>query len=193
MKTFIDIALIAIISVNSYNRDNAVAYAKKHWNNPNHNCSGAYTTCSPYSYWGGEHCGYGSHGGDCANFVSQCLIAGGHPALTKGACRGYPCGKEEVGARNLGVCLRDSYGWESSCGYQKKPPSNIAKGDVLIYHSGSCDSYDAHAVIVISGASNAVNLSDGLDGLASGLLIVAFSFFGAIAYYSGLHNAPEKP
>ena len=154
MKTFIVIALIAIISVNSYNRDNAVAYAKKHWNNPNHTCSGAYTTCSPYSYWGGEHCGYGSHGGDCANFVSQCLIAGGHPALTKGACRGYPCGKEEVGARNLGVCLRDSYGWESSCGYQKKPPSNIAKGDVLIYHSGSCDSYDAHAVIVISGGSN---------------------------------------
>lgn len=49
--------------------------------------------------------------------------------------------------------------------------------------------YIPFAVIVISGASNAVNLSDGLDGLASGLLIVAFSFFGAIAYYSGLHNA----
>ena len=49
--------------------------------------------------------------------------------------------------------------------------------------------YIPFAVIVISGASNAVNLSDGLDGLASGLLIIIFVFFGAVAYYSGLHNA----
>ena len=49
--------------------------------------------------------------------------------------------------------------------------------------------YIPFAVIVISGASNAVNLSDGLDGLASGLLIVSFIFFGCVAYFSGLHNA----
>ena len=49
--------------------------------------------------------------------------------------------------------------------------------------------YIPFAVIVISGTSNAVNLSDGLDGLASGLLIIAFTFFGAVAYYSGTHNA----
>lgn len=51
--------------------------------------------------------------------------------------------------------------------------------------------YVPFAVIVISGASNAVNLSDGLDGLASGLLIVIFVFFGAVAYCSGLHNAVD--
>lgn len=34
--------------------------------------------------------------------------------------------------------------------------------------------YVPFAMIVIAGASNAVNLSDGLDGLASGLLIVSF-------------------
>lgn len=49
--------------------------------------------------------------------------------------------------------------------------------------------YVPFAVVVISGTSNAVNLSDGLDGLASGLLIVSFTFFGVIAYYCGLHNA----
>lgn len=32
------------------------------------------------------------------------------------------------------------------------------------------------AMVVIVGASNAVNLSDGLDGLAGGLLIAAFAF-----------------
>lgn len=41
------------------------------------------------------------------------------------------------------------------------------------------------AMIVIVGASNAVNLSDGLDGLAGGLLVVAFIFFMIIAYICG--------
>lgn len=41
------------------------------------------------------------------------------------------------------------------------------------------------AMIVIVGSSNAVNLSDGLDGLAGGLLVVAFVFFMVIAYICG--------
>ena len=49
--------------------------------------------------------------------------------------------------------------------------------------------YVPFAVVVISGTSNAVNLSDGLDGLASGLLIISFSVFMAVAYYCGLSNA----
>src|SRR5574344_435836 len=51
--------------------------------------------------------------------------------------------------------------------------------------------YIPFAVIVISGTSNGVNLSDGLDGLASGLLIASFSVFMIIAYYCGLHNAVD--
>lgn len=49
--------------------------------------------------------------------------------------------------------------------------------------------YIPFAVVVISGASNAVNLSDGLDGLASGLLIIAFCFFGAVAYFCGADSS----
>ena len=45
--------------------------------------------------------------------------------------------------------------------------------------------YIPFAVVVISGASNGVNLSDGLDGLATGLLILSFTFFGVIAYIVG--------
>lgn len=45
--------------------------------------------------------------------------------------------------------------------------------------------YIPFAVIVISGASNGVNLSDGLDGLASGLLILAFTFFTILSYIVG--------
>jgi len=45
--------------------------------------------------------------------------------------------------------------------------------------------YIPFAVIVISGASNGVNLSDGLDGLATGLLILSFTFFAIMAYIAG--------
>ena len=40
-------------------------------------------------------------------------------------------------------------------------------------------------IIVITGTSNAVNLTDGLDGLAAGLLAICFTVFSAIAYISG--------
>lgn len=48
-----------------------------------------------------------------------------------------------------------------------------------------CWFYIPFAMVVIVGASNAVNLSDGLDGLASGLLIAAFVFFMIVAYICG--------
>ena len=40
-------------------------------------------------------------------------------------------------------------------------------------------------ILVITGTSNAVNLTDGLDGLAAGLLAICFSVFSVIAYISG--------
>ena len=48
-----------------------------------------------------------------------------------------------------------------------------------------CWFYIPFAMIVICGASNAVNLSDGLDGLASGLMIFALPVFLVIAYICG--------
>ena len=43
-------------------------------------------------------------------------------------------------------------------------------------------------IFVITGASNAVNLTDGLDGLASGLSAIAFIAFGGIAYVTSNIN-----
>ena len=45
--------------------------------------------------------------------------------------------------------------------------------------------YPIMVVLVITGTSNAVNLTDGLDGLASGLLAICFSVIAAISYISG--------
>ena len=41
-------------------------------------------------------------------------------------------------------------------------------------------------MLVIVSTANAVNITDGLDGLAGGLLILAFTAFGVIAYAKGL-------
>lgn len=45
--------------------------------------------------------------------------------------------------------------------------------------------YPLVIILVITGFSNAVNLSDGLDGLASGLMAIAFFVFAVIAYITG--------
>lgn len=45
--------------------------------------------------------------------------------------------------------------------------------------------YPLAIILVITGTSNAVNLTDGLDGLAAGLLAICFTVFAAIAYISG--------
>lgn len=41
-------------------------------------------------------------------------------------------------------------------------------------------------IIVIIATANAVNFTDGLDGLASGLLILAFASFGILSYTEGM-------
>jgi phospho-N-acetylmuramoyl-pentapeptide-transferase len=45
--------------------------------------------------------------------------------------------------------------------------------------------YIPFVLLVVAGTSNAVNLSDGLDGLAIGLSAIAFVAFAAICYVSG--------
>lgn len=41
-------------------------------------------------------------------------------------------------------------------------------------------------IFIIVGSANAVNITDGLDGLAGGLAIIAFAAYGGIAYAKGL-------
>ena len=47
------------------------------------------------------------------------------------------------------------------------------------------------AILVVVGASNAVNLTDGLDGLAVGPIIMAAGAFGVIAYLAGNFKAAD--
>ena len=67
-------------------------------------------------------------------------------------CKGYPCVFEEIATYRLGVCLKQK-GWTSTCIYFQTPPSNIQEGDVIVYHESSCDDWNAHVAIVISGGT----------------------------------------
>ena len=89
--------LLITYSLN-YNAANAVAYAKQWWNgyNPAYN-------------------NYNGSGGDCANFVSQCLIAGGQ-SLSGCSTDGKGC---VPGVSNLKSCLTKK-GWKSKIGYTNK-------------------------------------------------------------------------
>ncbi len=42
------------------------------------------------------------------------------------------------------------------------------------------------AGVIVWSTSNAVNVTDGLDGLCGGLLVIAFGAFGVLAFLSGL-------
>ena len=180
---FFILFLSIIIQAFTYSREDGVAYARAHVHNINHQC-GNYISCTPCSYWGSEHCGYAGAGGDCANFVSQCLVlGGGYPKLTgSDNCRGYPCGFEEPGAKRLGSCLAGQ-GWTRTCGYLQAPPSNIQAGDVLIYHKDNCDSFDAHAVYVTQGGSNPL-----ITCHSNEQLDVSYTYMGnSMPYYEWLH------
>ena len=159
MKTSLLLFSLLIVVASAYNRDAAVKYAYQYVHSANHICSTGAWGCSPYPYLGSERCGYPGEGGDCANFVSQCLIAGGHSSLNKGQCRGI-CGSVEPGAKRLADCLSDNFGWKATCGYRSPPPSYIQPGDVLVYFAdSSCSSYDAHAVLVTQVNGGSVKIS----------------------------------
>lgn len=46
--------------------------------------------------------------------------------------------------------------------------------------------YVPFAMFVIIGTANAVNVTDGLDGLAAGLVMIAFGAFGVLSFVNGL-------
>jgi phospho-N-acetylmuramoyl-pentapeptide-transferase len=77
-----------------------------------------------------------------------------------------------------------------------QPPANGWKPDLAIpflkgwlIHLGWL--WVPFAMLVIIGASNAVNLTDGLDGLAIGPIVMAGGAFGIIAYLTGNFRAAD--
>lgn len=123
---YIILLLSFIYIVYGYDRDKACEYAKRYAYNYNPNYKN-----------------YNSVGGDCANFVSQCLIAGGFNF--KKICPDVAYG--EGGTVPNEVCLANCLkrnGWTETT----YAPTNFQKGDVVTY------SNPGHAVIAVQGYPN---------------------------------------
>ncbi|MCQ2462981.1 MAG: amidase domain-containing protein [Clostridia bacterium] len=104
-------------SAASYNPSAAASYALKYWNNYN----------SSYS-------NYNSIGGDCANFVSQCLRAGGLPMDDNWYWYSYNNHSASwTGALSLKKYLVDRMGYKL---IKSPSASDLSVGDVLWYNEG---------------------------------------------------------
>ena len=117
--------LLLPLTESIYNREKAVEYAYKHYKKINHKCGSGRSSCSPYGYYGNSFCKYPHGGGDCANFVSQCLIEGGHPKLNESPCKKFKCGVQ-LGSRNLSQCLVKKFKWRRECRKKILPPDYIS-------------------------------------------------------------------
>jgi phospho-N-acetylmuramoyl-pentapeptide-transferase len=87
-----------------------------------------------------------------------------------------------AGQVSLGLIIG---GWLYFCPANPEIRASIA---IPFVANGSLDLglfYIPLVIFVITATSNAVNLTDGLDGLATGLMAIAALAFGAIAYVSG--------
>ena len=77
--------------------------------------------------------------------------------------------------------------WQPADAWQPVLAIPFLKGWLL--HLGSW--WFVFAMLVVIGASNAVNLTDGLDGLAIGPIVMAGGAFGIIAYLTGNFRAAD--
>ena len=145
-KLLLGFLLISIVT-STYDPKKGVEYAYKYYNKINHDCSASRSSCTPYGYYGNSFCKYSHGGGDCANFVSQCLIEGGHPKLKGSPCKSFSCGVQ-LGSRNLSRCLVQRFKWKRECGKKMPPPNYISIGDVIVYHQTGCEDEKTHSMFV---------------------------------------------
>ena len=124
-SSFILLLLITIQTILSYDPTKAIAYAKK-W---------AYRRNPSYH-------DYSNEGGDCANFVSQCLIAGGFS--TSGCVGNYGQGGTIPYVPNIETCLVQK-GWKKAT---SMPASGVPAGGVITFNHGG------HTALVVQGGTS---------------------------------------
>jgi len=92
-------------------------------------------------------------------------------------------GKQKLVLQTLiGVAV----GWSSLHHLDRRPdPSGVSVPFLKAFHLELGIFYILFAAIVIVGSSNAVNLTDGLDGLAIGATLIASGTFAVLAYIAG--------
>lgn len=115
----------------SYSANRAVDYAKENCDKRNANV-GDESTCNPYT-------DQEFNGGDCTNFISQCLIAGGldltknlPSGWTTGTSSGFYC-KAQIRVKQMIKWLKHNGVKEHKFTSPGKIPSKIGPGDVVFW------------------------------------------------------------
>lgn len=111
--------LKADAAVSNYNPNEAAAYAIRYWQNYN-----------------SDYPDFNSVGGDCANFVSQCLVAGGLPTTSTWG--------KYTSAWKLAPLLKDYLISIGGTLIENPTASQISVGDVLVCNYKYCDSKSAY-------------------------------------------------
>ncbi|OLD84377.1 MAG: phospho-N-acetylmuramoyl-pentapeptide-transferase, partial [Candidatus Rokubacteria bacterium 13_1_20CM_4_70_13] len=101
--------------------------------------------------------------------------------------RGIPARGKLAAQVILALALLQIVYWQPADVWQPVLAIPFFKGWLL--HLGAM--WFLFAMLVIIGASNAVNLTDGLDGLAIGPIVMAGAAFGVIAYLTGNFRAAD--
>ncbi|MBN1594910.1 amidase domain-containing protein [candidate division FCPU426 bacterium] len=136
------IVLFSAPAVYAYNASKAVSYANEWYNRRNTD----------------DYANYSSQGGDCANFVSQCLIDGGMDLSQDERIWSPGVGGTIINCDDLHRHLNEFQHAEINTGTNvNQTPSNLSPGDVVIYGDNN-DPYK-HAVIVTSGQGSGARIA----------------------------------
>ena len=125
MKSSLLLLILLFQNILSYDPTSAIAYAKE-W---------AYRRNPRYH-------DYSNEGGDCANFVSQCLIAGGFS--TSGCVGNYGQGGTIPYVPNIEACLTKR-GWKKAT---SMPSSGVPAGGVITFNNGG------HTALIVQGGTS---------------------------------------
>ena len=140
-------------------------------------CSYNYTSAANYAYnpgycssYNGNYCNYNPCGGDCTNFVSQCLSYGGENQDStwythNGGC-GFGCGGSSANAGGSAAWVNNislrSWVINSGRGAAEGSIYNLGIGDIINYDFNNDGTYD-HVTIVTQAGGNAMICSHNTD------------------------------
>ncbi len=169
----------------TYNRQAAYGYAKKWWDGRN-----------------SHYTDFSSMGGDCANFVSQCLIAGGlslHEGTNGGGYGVYPDRDRSLSSYGtipycdyMDTNLRNYQSSEVTYVTDGDPyvPSNIGLGDAVIFGDKNGDKYK-HAMVVVSDSGSTVGVSGHSSNVWDRDFFTELSYFSCATFYHFPVNTAE--
>ncbi|MDZ7780172.1 MAG: phospho-N-acetylmuramoyl-pentapeptide-transferase [Gemmatimonadota bacterium] len=103
--------------------------------------------------------------------------------VVQGKTRGLVARYKMVGQWSFGLALGAFLLWNPMSPHPTTWTTVPFFSDVAAAFAGPA--FVLFAAAVVSGSSNAVNLTDGLDGLAAGLTAIAAATFGVFAYIAG--------